>query len=186
MADDRELPLRAVEGEIVRDSPLKKFALCLLAIFVLAPLGAGMAWAWWIEASFLNRQISWYGALIGILLVLGGICAVPISFLCFFRRNQIAFGKDCLQILRGEKVTVQIPYQNIAQVGLDEAEVKGKFIGIDVRDLNEPRTLCPAAEVTKNGFGWHYALDDEPWTMPLAKIHDEILKRLPSNASSMK
>lgn len=186
MADNLEKQLRPVEGEIVRDSPLKTLALCLLAIFVLAPLGAAMVWAWWVEASFVNKQISWYGALIGVVLVLGGICAVPVSVFAFFRRNQLIFGKDFLQLVRGEKVAVQIPYQNIAQVGLDDAEVKGKFLGIDLRDLNESQTLCPVPEITKNSFGWHYTLDDESWTVPLAKIHEEIVRRLPPNSSSTK
>jgi hypothetical protein len=167
-----------VEGEIIRDSPLKTLALCLLAIFVFAPFGAGLIWAWWIEVSFHDKQISWYGALIGAVLVFGGICAIPVSFLCFIQRNRLIFGKDYLQLVSGEKVTIQIPYRNIAQVGMGEAEVKGKFIGIELRDLSESQTLCPGAEATKSGFGWHYALADESWTKSLAEIHNQITERL--------
>ena len=178
------MQLRPVEGRIVRDSPLKTLTLCLLAIFVLAPLGVGLVWAWWMDVSLLSMRVSWYGVFIGVVLVLGGICAVPASVLCFFRRSQLIFGKDRLQMVRGEKVAVQIPYQNIAQVALDEVEVVGKYIGIDLRDLNESQTLCPDAEATKNSLGWHYALRDESWTMPLIQIRDQIVKRLPSNPTS--
>jgi hypothetical protein len=186
MSDNREMQFRPVEGRIVRDSPLKTLALCLLAIFVLAPVGVGLVWAWWMDVSFGAIHVSWYGVFIGVVLVLGGICAVPASVLCVIRRSHLILGKDCLQLVRGEKVAVQIPYENIAQVRLAEVEVLGKCIGIDLHDLDESQTLCPDAAATKNSLGWHYALRDESWTMPLVQIRDQIVKRLPSNPSSSK
>lgn len=184
MAENREIHLPRIEGEIVRDSPLKTLGLCLMAIFLLAPLGVGLVWAWWTGFSFLDRQVSWYGAVIGAVLVLGGILAVPVAVLCFFRRNQLILGEQYLQLVRGENVTIQIPYRNVAQIELDEAEVKGKYIGIDLFDLNESGTLCPGAEITKKGFGWHYTLTDESWTVPLNEIHERIRNRLPSHPSN--
>lgn len=183
MAANQEIQLPLAEGEIVRDSPLQTLGLCLLAIFVFAPLGVGMMWAWWTEFSFLDRQIAWYGAFLGAVFLLGGIIAVPLAFLCFFRRNQLIFGKDCLQLVRHEIVTIQIPYKNIARLGMDESEVTGQYVGIDLSNPSEAGTLCPGAAVTKNGFGWHYTLSDESWTMSLSQIHDQIKKRVPSNQS---
>jgi hypothetical protein len=183
MAQNGKVP-QPVEGETIQDSPLKTLSLCLLAIFVLAPVGGGVVWAWWTGYSFLDRQIAWYGAFLGAVFVLGGIMAVPVSVLCFFRRNQLILGKECLQIVRGGTVTIQIPYQNIARIEMAEAEVYGKFIGIDLREPKESGTVCPGAEATKNGFGWHYALSDESWTVPLGTIHERIVKRLPSGSTT--
>jgi hypothetical protein len=79
---------------------------------------------------------------------------------------------------QGDRVIDHIPYANIARTGLDEATVLGKFIGIDLLDLKHPGTRCPAAEITKNGFGWHCTLADEPWTIPLMEIHQRIAQRV--------
>jgi hypothetical protein len=185
MADHAEIAFHPVEGEIVRDRPLKTLGFCLLTIFVLAPAGAGLVWAWWTELSLGDRRISWYGAVIGAGLVLGGILAIPLSVLCFIRRQRLIFGKDCFQNVRGEKVTIQIPYANIARVEMDEAEFTGKFVGIDLHDPNDSQTLCPGAMITKNGFGWHYKITDDSWTMPLTQIRSQIIKRLQSDPSSL-
>jgi hypothetical protein len=171
--------LKPAEGEIVHDSPLRTLGLCALVIFVVAPIGAGLAWAWWNGASLLNWQVTWYGGLIGALFVLGGVLAVPLSILCFIRRNRLILGKESIQLVRGENVTIQIPYRNIARIGLAEDELLGKFIGIDLHEPTAPGTLCPVTDMTKNSFGWHYTLKDESWTLPLAQIHDQLKSRLP-------
>ena len=186
MADNGKMQIQPVEGEIVRDSPLKTLALCLLAIFVLAPIGAGLVWAWWTGASLLKWQVTWYGALIGAVLVAGGLLAVPVSFLCFIRRNRLIIGKTCLQVVRVEKVTIQIPYKNITRIGLGQADVIGKYVGIDLRDPNDAETLCPGAATRKDGFGWHYTLSDESWTVPLTHIHDLIKTCMASHSSANK
>ena len=92
---------RPVEGQVVRDSLLHMLGAALLGVFVLAPLGAALVWAWWTEFSLLNRQISGYGAFLGAFLVAAGVLGVVAFVIGIFRRESLILGTDCLQVVPG-------------------------------------------------------------------------------------
>jgi hypothetical protein len=60
------------------------------------------------------------------------------------------------------------------------ATLKKRFgIGIDLRDVADPDTLCRAAEGLKKKLGWHCVLFGGGWAIPIEQIHDLIVKQLP-------
>jgi hypothetical protein len=184
MEKRNECHLQPIEGKIIRDSLLKLLGWILFGLVILIPAGGGLVWAWWTEASFAGHKITWYGAILGAVGFLVGILIVPVGVFSVFRRSRLILGEDCFQYVVGNrKVTAQIPYKNIARMELIQNQggdsLVTDFIGIDLHDVNDPKTFCPTSETAKGSWGWHYRLTDAPWVMPLAQIHDRLRKRLP-------
>lgn len=176
-----------VEGETIRDSLLKMLGFVLLGVFVLAPLGGGMVYAWWNNLTLGDRGISWYGALFGAVMLLIGILMPLVFLLTILNRRRLIFGKSCLQLVTGsEKVTEQFPYVNIAKAELfrnhESKDFITDFIGIELRDAHNPDTLCPASDKSMDLHGWHYRLTDESWNLPLEQIYEKMKKRMVPNA----
>lgn len=174
-----------VEGEIIRDSPLKMAASMVGAAVVGVPLGGALVWAWWINLDLGGRQISWYGALIGAgLFAVGAFCLLAAPFV-FFMREQLVLGKDCFQIVGGkDKVTHQFPYRNIARLEVfrnhSGPDFVTDFIGIELVNPEDAQTLCTAWKTNHELYGWHYRLAEGSWADPLEKIRDRIAKRVPT------
>ena len=169
-----------VEGEVIPDSVWRILGTILFMI-VLGLVGAGLVWAWWTDATLLDRRISGYGATLGAVGALIGIVGVQFMILGMFRRSRLIFGSECFQLVNGEKaVRFQVPYANIAGLHLVN-ESTGKFIGIDLHDARDPQTLVDSPEAVKKASGWHFKLADTHWSEPMAKICDRLEEHLPSS-----
>ena len=169
-----------VEGKVIHDSLLRILGTILFMI-VLIPVGAALVWAWWTGASLLGRGISGFGASLGALVFLIGVVMVPLMILGMFRRSRLVFGSECFQLVNGEKaVRFQVPYSNIARMQLVN-ESHGKFIGIDLHDPQDPKTLVDGPEAVKKASGWHFKLADTHWAEPMAKICDRLEEHLQSS-----
>jgi len=108
--------ITAVDGEKIPDSFIRIFITFVGGFFLMVPLGGGLVWAWWTEFSFAGRQISWWGALIGVVLFLLGVLCLPTFFYALFHRRHIILGEDRLQVVVGQqKVDEQIPFKNITR-----------------------------------------------------------------------
>src|SRR5215831_18482952 len=181
MSASQDRTFEPVEGEVIHDSLLKILGTILFMIFLI-PLGGSLVWAWWTGAVLLDRRISWYGALLGAIGFLAGIVLVPFMIIGMFRRSRLIFGSECLQFVNGEKtVRFQVPYANIARMQL-VTEQNGKFIGIDLHDTRDPKTLVDNPEAVKKASGWHYKLADTHWAEPIGKICDRLEEHLQRSA----
>jgi hypothetical protein len=171
-----------VEGREFPESVLSIIGMVLLGTFVIAPLGVVLVLAWWHEWSFANRQISWYGALIGMLLVGLGLLS-PLLLVRIFRREVMIVGKEAFQVVVAGKVTQQIPYRNIAGIRLfrdhESADFVRDFIGIDLANLDDMATLYPAAETIKQLHGWHCRIEKGFRSVPLEQLYELIMKQMP-------
>ncbi len=175
---------QTVDGRVIRDSVLILITWGVLALFVLAPLGSIVTGAWWNGWTFGNRQISWYGALLGAILAVIGILGGPAILIRIFRRESLIVGKNCLQsVVGGERVTVQIPYANIAKIELvrDQGGAHAEnFIGVMLADTQDAATLCPAAEATMRALGWHHKIPKGFRPMPLEQLYELIVQQMHS------
>jgi len=129
-----------------------------------------------------NYLISTGGALLGLFAFILGVAGAPLCLYGVFRRTSLIFGQNCLQQVVGKtRVYSQIPFKNIAKIELvrkgENAGLETDFIGIDLLDVNDPATLCPAFESVKRTFGWHCKLTHTS-AVPLEKIYDRLQKRL--------
>jgi hypothetical protein len=177
--------LRPVDGRKFPESLLSILGLLLLNVFVLGPLGCGLVLAWWYGWSFADRQISWYGAIIGLALF-GCFLLTPLLILKMFRRETLIVGKECFQVVVGaDKVTQQIPYANIAKIRMltnhQGADFVRDFIGIALVDTEDPATLCPAAETVMKLHGWHSRIQTGLRPVPLEQLYELIRKELPAD-----
>jgi hypothetical protein len=153
----------------------------ILFMILLVPIGAGLFWAWWTEATLLDRRISALGGIFGAVGCLIGALGAPIMILGLFRRSRLILGRECFQLVNGERsVRFQVPYANIARMEFVQ-ESDTKYIGIDLRDVRDPNTLVDSPESVKKLSGWHFKLADTHWAEPLAKICDRIEEHLQSS-----
>ncbi len=145
--------------------------------------GAGLVWAWWTDLSFADRRISIGGAVFGAALLLLPIVGVPVVAFSVFRRTNLILGDGCLQRVVGNtRVTLQIPYSNIARIEFLRKSQHDKLdedsIGIDLHDIDDPMTLCSGLRNSKIfGVGISF-LTQMTFAMPLEKICDRIQKRV--------
>jgi hypothetical protein len=167
-----------VDGDIIGQSSVRKLWLigvCLLLI----PVGGVIAWAWWTEFTLGEKRLNAYAGSVGVFMFVAGIVGVPVGILTLFMRTRLIFGQDRLQRVQGEKrVTLQIPYKNIARMQQDTDEVIGKFIGIDLHDPDDPETLNVGTDKTRELLGWHYRLVDDSWAIPLEEIRARLGSRI--------
>ena len=188
MDDPAAAQIQPVNGRKFPESLLSLFGLLLLNVFVVGPLGCGLVLAWWKEWSFAGHQISWYGAIIGVVLF-GFFLLTPLIIVKMFRRETLVVGKECFQVIVGaDKVTQQIPYSNIAKIRLlrnhQGADFVRDFIGIVFADPEDPATLCPAAETVMKLHGWHCRIQTGLRPVPLEQLYELIRKELPANVQS--
>jgi hypothetical protein len=173
-----------------------KFVLALLMIYLL---GYFIVLAWWSGSMDFNEMVLYTLAVPFVVLV-----RVLVTLIWLWRGERLILGKDYLQraTKKGE-VLAQIPYKNIARIEFVSEPGKETYIGIDLKDLNDPATFhagvesaksdpgwyYPQAlhqfllrfigdESAKNNSGWHYRIANE-WSMPLQQMHERLQKRLP-------
>lgn len=172
-----------VDGRIIRDSLTIMLGTTLLCLFVAAPLGSFVAWSWWQKWTLGDRWVSWYGVLIWAIFAVLGILGGLASLVRMLRRESFVLGERCLQsVIGGKKVTVQIPYSNIAKIELirnREGWLAEDFIGIVLADMKDTATLCPAAEANLQSAGWHHKIPKGFRPMPLEQLYELIRKQIP-------
>lgn len=172
-------PLDVVEGEIIGESIVKLLGILLISILCI-PAGAGIVWAWWTEASLLGRRFTIIAALFGLAMLGGGLLGIATFFLSLWLWERLVLGKDCFQrATKKGRVVGQIPYRNIAQMEFVSEPGKEKYIGIDLKDLNDPDTFNAGDAASKSSSGWHYRISAESWSMPLQQIYEHLRQRLP-------
>ena len=180
--------IRPVDGRKFPESLVHLLGFLLLNVFVLGPLGCGLVLAWWNGWSLGSLQISWYGAIIGLMLF-GCFLLTPVFIVKIFRRETLVVGKECFQVVVGaDKVTQQIPYANIAKIRLlrnqESADFVKDFIGIVLVDPEDEETLCPAAETVMKLHGWHSRIQTGFRPVPLEQLYDLIRKELPADVQT--
>jgi hypothetical protein len=114
--------------------------------------------------------------------VLGLLGALFLS-LMFLIRQRLILGEACFQHATDKgRIFAQIPYRNIARMELGQEEA-GKFIGIDLRDTQDPDTLSKEAEKKKQSSGWHFKIDSLSWRIPMDEIYSRIKSRVEATQS---
>lgn len=172
-------PLDVVKGEIIGESVLKLLGLLLTSI-LLIPVGSWVVWAWWTEGTFLGYQFTFVAGLIGLLMVGGGLMGVPTFLVQLWLGERLVLGKVCFQRARKNgRVITQIPYPNIAQMEFVSEPGKEKYIGIDLKDLNDADTFNAGDAASKNWSGWHYRISAGSWLMPLQQVYEHLRQRIP-------
>jgi hypothetical protein len=122
-----------------------------------------------------------YGA-IGVLMATVGSVGIAVGFArlihSFIQRPTLVIGSTCFQlVVRDDFVKIHIPYKSISEVGLIKSESNGKpiFIGVNLRDLNDPELHYQGAARSKKWTGWDYAIGNkEVFAVPIAQIHERL------------
>jgi len=115
-------------------------------------------------------------------IVIAGVVVIPLAARRFFiylvDRPTLIIGKNCFQlVVRDQLVRVHIPYSNIKEVGLIKDERTGKpmFIGVNLRNLDDPTMHYPNAARSKKWTGWDYAIGNkELFAIPTAQIYQQL------------
>jgi hypothetical protein len=176
--------LEPIEGETFHDSRLGLFGF-LFGYILLGVVGLLLLWAaWWTDFFAGNQFVDRiHVAIIGGLLLLAGIILTPYSLLNLLRPGRLIVGTDRLQrVVGSRRVVTQIPFHNIAKVELVEDARKGKYIGINLADPNDPETWNPDAEFYKKWkiCSWDYEISTAAQPLPLEQIYERLRKSAPA------
>jgi hypothetical protein len=175
MGQARSQDLKPVEGEEVRLSLVLILKIMAFMLFLLV-VGALLVWAWWTEFVIVGKRINSAGALFGAMGFLIAVVFLPVLTIALFSNTRFVIGADRLQQVSAKGlVTRQITYRNIAQIELVSEPGKKPFIGIDLKDVDDPETCCRDYATTKKSAGWHYKIGGVAWKLPIQEIYDHIL-----------
>jgi hypothetical protein len=143
MSQDPLRDFTPVTGEEFRPARGKLVGMFLLGV-LMVPAGALMAYAWWHQVELpggkvLTSKAGIFG-LIGI--PLGVVIALAaVGFLALAKK--LVIGDDCVQLLKGERVAVHIPFQNVAET-YAKGESGAGVVGLRLSDRADPATLVPS------------------------------------------
>jgi hypothetical protein len=122
-----------------------------------------------------------YGAFGAIIVIAGSVgIAVGSGRLIHssIQRPTLIIGHTCFQlVVRDTFVKLQVPYKNIGAVELIKNERNGKpmFIGVNLRDLNDPAMHYQGAARSKSWTGWDYALGNkEIYAVSIVYIYERL------------
>jgi len=163
-----EREFQPVQGEYIPISAKKAIWLIGLAL-VLIPVGVGLAWLWGSDTTIplINKQVTWWGALIGVVMATAGILLPPIILWQWLvRKERLVIGTEYLQVVisKGGKdsVKTQIAYKNIESATIQK-HFEQTVIAIQLRDVDAPDLVPPGGESLtkfKRDFGFHLYLED--------------------------
>jgi hypothetical protein len=183
MEDEQEI--QPVKGEVFPVSKRKILGL-VATILLILPFAAALVWLWWTDTVIpvINKQVKWYGALIGLVGSVAGVFGSPLLIWWLLtRKERLILGKDVLQLVvskGGEDVVrYQVPYDNIESVSIQK-ENDQTVVAVELRDLEDP-DLYPANPkvfyTRQNGHEWHFSLGDQ-YVEPLESLRKKIRKRM--------
>jgi hypothetical protein len=177
MSQARPENLEPVAGEEVEDSILAILKL-ILFMLVLLPVGGFLVCAWWTELDIVGRRINMAGGILGAIGFLSSVVLVPLLALSLFFKNRLIIGADRLQQVHGKgRVSLQIPYANISKIELVNKPGEDPFIGIDLKDVDDPETYCRGFATVKKLEGWHYRYGNTTAKLPVQQVYDHVLAR---------
>ena len=136
MREDAPLP-EPVEEVVVPGSRLTP-----LLVLILGPVTAALACMalaiWWTSgvATSITMLLACAG---GVVLGLG-VTAWSVRELC--QPLRLVLGRDALQVMRGQRVVVRVPFANMAGVAYQEWDAE-RGIRIDLVDPADPGTIAP-------------------------------------------
>jgi hypothetical protein len=178
---DREV--QSESGEIIPVCAKKALQLIGPALFVI-PVGVVLAWLWASDTTIplINKQVTWWGALIGACSAVAGILVPPIILWQWLvRKERLVIGAEYIQVViaKGGRDVVK---QQIAFTNIESATLQKHFeqtvIGIRLRDVNAPDLVPSGGEaLTKfeRDFGFHVCLEDS-YQVPAEEIRRRIEK----------
>lgn len=166
-------PPAPVDGVVIRRSTIKTIGFILLNI-LFVPMGVFLIWAKLDPAPNATSEVTWYGFVAGICLVLGGPVMVVLLLRSLWVRRRLVIGCDRLQIIERlggkETVILQIPYDNIADLKY-EATTTERRVGITLLRPDHPHSYAKSENFGLNMqfHGRHYCITggyrSSLWTM---------------------
>jgi hypothetical protein len=157
-----------VQGDSIPVSAKKAIWFVGLGL-AITPLGLVLMWLWWSDTTIpvIEKQVSWWGALLGVVATVSGILLPPlVLWQWLVRKERLVIGADYLQIVisKGGKdfVKTQIAFKNIESASVTK-HFDNKVVAILIRDIHAPDLVSPGAdELTKfeKSFGFHLYLED--------------------------
>jgi hypothetical protein len=174
-----EAPQR-IKGTVIKRSLLTACGMLVFLMFLLL-VGPALLCAWWTEFDVPlpagDLRITSLGGIIGGIacflapLMMAGIIAMLVI------GEQIVLGEERMQIVtRSGKVTLQIPYANIAKVSVVNDQGV-KYLGLNLADLEDPDTFASNWDFAEHRKkqGWHYTIQSG-FQRSIDEIHDLILE----------
>lgn len=157
-----------VPGEVIPISAKKSIGLVAF-VLALAPVGIGLTWLWVSNTKIplINQQVTWWGALIGAVLVAGAVVVPPVVLWQWLvRKQRLILGTEYLQVVvtKGGKdiVKQQVALKNIESAAVQK-HLEVTVIAIQLRDVDAP-DLVPLGGDTltkfKKNFGLHLYIED--------------------------
>jgi hypothetical protein len=164
MSDNTPSAPAPVEGVVFRRSTVKMVGLIALNVLLFL-LGLWLIWAKVMgRVLFADQEVTWWGLLIGIGVVLLAPVWVALLLRSWWVRRRLVVGADRLQVveyLRGRDIVVlQIPYANLAEFKYEAPDEWGRRIGIDLRRLDDPETYSRRGDfaINQGSEGRHYSI----------------------------
>ncbi|MDB5311972.1 MAG: hypothetical protein JWO38_6174 [Gemmataceae bacterium] len=163
-----EREFQPVQGESILVSAKKAIRLIGLAL-VLIPVGVGLTWLWGSDTTIplINKQVTWWGALVGGVVGAAGILLPPIVFWQWLvRKERLVIGTEYLQVVISKGgtdfVKKQIAFKNIESATLQK-HFEQTVIAIQLRVVDAPDLVPPGGDTLtkfKRHFGFHLYLED--------------------------
>jgi hypothetical protein len=157
-----------VEGETFPVSAKKSFLIIGLAL-VMLPVGIGLTWLWGTDTTIplINKQVTWWGALIGLVAVIGGVLLPPIVLWQWLvRKERLVIGTEYLQVVvtKGGRDVVkkQIAVKNIHSAAVQK-HAEMTVVAIQLRDIHAPDLVPAGGEYLTKYMadrGFHLSIDD--------------------------
>jgi hypothetical protein len=92
---ENEASVQPVDGEIIPISAKKMLQIVAVALLIL-PIAITAVWLWWTDTPIpvINRQVTWYGALLGLLGTIIGIVTPPaMIWVLLSRKEKLILGE---------------------------------------------------------------------------------------------
>jgi hypothetical protein len=156
MSESKPSPPRPVEGVVFGRSAFKTVGFIVLNVLLFL-FGLFLIWAKLTDQVLLPgenpKQVTWWGLLIGIGLVLGCPLMIGMLMRSLWVKRRLIIGPDRLQVvelLGGEDtVVLQIPFANIAEFKYEATDTERR-VGIDPHHLDDPDTYARGEDFAVN------------------------------------
>jgi hypothetical protein len=116
-----------------------------------------------------------------LLWALGGYCLWGLWYL-FSHKPSLVLGRDCLQVLLGRQVFLEVPYANVAEVALASGRLgftRVRFVGIRLARPEQFDAAWPRRTKLRRGWrrlGFDLGVRDIHLDEPLERCHEAVLR----------
>jgi hypothetical protein len=177
--------VQPVSGEYILVSAKKSIGLIAFVLAVM-PVGLVLMWLWGSNTTipFINKQVTWWGALIGLVLAAAGILVPPlVLWRWLVRKERLVFGAEYLQIVvsKGgqDVVKTQIAFKNIESATIQK-HLDQTVVAIQLRDVDATDLVAASGDTLrsfKRNFGFHLYLNDS-YQLPAQELCRRIERTL--------